>query len=110
MLDAWIAGDVPRDIMADWCEERGLPFPRSLPAVSRHRWRRPPISHGSSGAVVWDPIGYAVSRGRYRSLSGSRSGATTHARRGRVPLPIGRSTSGSRSSEPGEVEDLDSFG
>lgn len=29
MLEAWLAGEVPHDVMADWCEERGVVFPRS---------------------------------------------------------------------------------
>lgn len=33
MLDAWLNGDVPRQVMADWCEERGLPFGRAVPSV-----------------------------------------------------------------------------
>lgn len=36
MLDAWLDGDVPHEVMADWCEERGIAFPR-LQRVNLHR-------------------------------------------------------------------------
>ena len=37
MIEAYLAGHVPHAVMADWCDEQGLVFPRSPPVVVHRR-------------------------------------------------------------------------
>ena len=94
VFDAWRNGDVPHAVLADWCEERGIVFPRVLPsAMSRYRSRGRSRSGSSAGAERWSASLYAYfgvsnssrqlwfasisgSASEFESRSGSRSTAS----------------------------------
>ncbi len=80
MLDAYLAGDVPHGVFADWCEEHGIVFPRKQTVL--HRMRNngyPPTRYAamsceyphswSSSASTTAPFDGLA------SASGSRAGA-----------------------------------
>ncbi len=82
MLDAYLAGDVPHGVFADWCEEHGIVFPRAVVvAIHRSRWTR--RSESRSSAPYIGILEYSLSsenvgsrtgeREIWRSISGSRT-------------------------------------
>lgn len=101
MLEAWLAGDVPHEVMADWCEQHGCLFPRAVVQPFRVRvgvrvefltfnswsehdaWR---TSESGSRAGATEGA-YSHSRQQAGGVSSSRSGSH-----------FGQSTSGSRTS------------
>ena len=70
MIESYLNGDVPHSVMADWCEERGLPFPRSGPTTHRQRLRQIEDLRASSRSRSLS-LHTARSQGRNDSTSGS---------------------------------------
>ncbi len=79
MIEAWLAGEVPHGVMADWCEEQGLVFPR-VQRVGVHRTAAATRSASGSRRVRY-----------YGSVSGSRATRTyvSESRSGRRRPRIG---------------------
>ena len=69
MLNAFLSGEVPAAIMADWCEERGISFPRAVLLLSRMR-----LLERSNKQVGRSRSGAAAGSSCW-SLSNSREGS-----------------------------------
>ena len=106
MIDAWLAGDVPHGVFADWCEEHGLPFPRAVSVVGRER-RNIREACSGGGRFVWynsrsgssypTRAYHTRSSDTYGSLSESRAAQPESVSGSRSGVQI-RSVSGSRAS------------
>ncbi len=75
MLDDWLEGVVPAAVMADWCEEQGLVFPRSQTVTHRKHsalWETS-VSNGYTYSESLGPAEQRFHHGRPR-CSGSRTG------------------------------------